>query len=363
MCLTPITGCGLVSETEDVPLEEDVPLVRGNTMAAARTVAFLLLLARVCEPQLPAARRWADVLAGGGVWAALAADDALPFLLTDSPASQWPAMTRWTPQYLGEQLVEVPSVRRSAEARLLFYTVDTWSQELARNEEFWRLVDGGNAELAASALAPKTFRWAPPHVLHPSVPATKVMAAVAGRGKPGAQRPHVYAAVDLYSSAQSMELLSRDVTPADGLLAVREDDPARWRANLWVGSQNTTATPHYDSYHNLVVQLFGQKRWRIAPPAGLLQHSVYPLGHPSARQLQNTTADILLPPPFESARAAGDGKGDSLQCATLPRMGFEFVMNPGDVLALPAYWLHEVAAEGAVGASTIPCPASFRTQH
>ena len=325
-------------------------------MVVARTVTVLLVLAGECEPQRPAARRWADVRAGGGVWAALAEDNALPFLLTDSPASGWPAVTTWTPQYLGGHLVDVPSVRRSAEARLLFYTVDAWSQELARNQEFWRLVDSGNTELATSALAAKTFRWAPPHVLHRSAPATKVMNAVAGRGKPGAQRPHVYAAVDLYSSEQSIELLTRDVTPSDGLLSVREDDPARWRANLWVGSQNTTATPHYDSYHNLVVQLFGQKRWRIAPPSGLLQHSVYPLGHPSARQLQNTTADILLPPPSEYV-GHDACKGDriaSIQCATVPAGVFEFVMSPGDVLALPAYWLHEVAAEGAVGASCLP---------
>jgi hypothetical protein len=293
--------------------------------------------------------------AGGGVWAALAAEDATPFLLRGSPIDDWAALGRWTPQYLGEHLEELHSVRRSAEPRLLFFTVDRWSQELARNEEFWRLVDGGNTELAESQLALKTFRWEPPHVLHPAVPAKKVMKAVAGRGKQGARRPHVYAAVDLYSTEQSAELMVRDIAPIDGLVARREDDPARWRANLWVGSPFTTATPHYDSYHNLVVQVFGSKRWRIAPPAGLLHHSIYPLGHPSARQLQNTTADILaLETGVDEGACSRDSDDNDLrggQCGALLE-AFEVVLNQGDVLALPAYWLHEVATTPEIDRAT-----------
>lgn len=303
---------------------------------------------RTAERQ-PPQRQWSELQAlAGGVWAALSAEHATPFLLRGSPIDDWGALGRWTPQYLGEQLDDLHSVRRSAEPRLLFFTVDTWSKELARNDEFWRLVDGGSTELAESELALKTFRWSPPHVLHPAVPAKKVMKAVAGRGKPGAVRPHVYAAVDLYSSKRSAELMARDIAPIDGLVARREDDPARWRANLWVGSPHTTATPHYDSYHNLVVQVFGSKRWRIAPPAGLLEHSIYPLGHPSARQLQNTTTDILA---RSAAGAHGspcsrDSDGDVIhgeQCVALPT-GYEVVLKQGDVLALPAYWLHEVSA-------------------
>ena len=308
------------------------------------------------EQQQPSERRWSDVEANGGVWSALAAEGAVPFLLRGSPADGWPALERWTPQYLGEQLSDVPSVRRSADPRLLFFTVDQFSQEFARNEEFWRLVDEeGNRELAASDLALKTFRWKPPHVMHSAVPAAKVMKAVAGRGKPGARRPHVYAAVDLYSSAEAHALL-RDVAPLEALGARREDDPARWRANLWLGSANTTATPHYDAYHNIVVQVYGRKRWRIASPHGLRYHNVFPLGHPSARQLQNTTADITATMMKATSASAGETCSHSTDDAcgvaaahTTATHYYDFEVGPGDVLALPAYWLHEVDSLDGAG--------------
>ena len=193
-----------------------------------------------------ASRQWSSIRAG--IFDELKGEDAQPFMLTGSPVEAWPALKRWTPAFVADQIGEVPNVRRSEQPRFLFWTIDTFSSELARNEEFWQLVDGGNTELGSSPIAHKNFRWARPHRLHPTVSGARFSKSVAGRGKRGR---YTYAAVDPYETRAARALLD-DISPLEELAARREDDHRRWRINIWMGSENSTATPHYDSYHNIV---------------------------------------------------------------------------------------------------------------
>lgn len=210
----------------------------------------------------PPTASWSDT---SHPFAALAGENAAPFLLQGSPAESWPAHSRWTPTYLNAKLTEVPTVRRARQPRLLFFTIDQFSAEFARNEDFWRLADaetaaeragGQRGVLSGSSLALKNFRWSKLHQLHEAVPASKVTKALqrTGPSTAGSSTWYTYAAVDVYASQQVHTLLE-DVSPLAGLGARREDDPRRWRASIWLGSENTTATPHYDSYHNIVVQV------------------------------------------------------------------------------------------------------------
>ena len=241
-----------------------------------------------------ASRQWSSIRAG--IFDELKGEDAQPFMLTGSPVEAWPALKRWTPAFVADQIGEVPNVRRSEQPRFLFWTIDTFSSELARNEEFWQLVDGGNTELGSSPIAHKNFRWARPHRLHPTVSGARFSKSVAGRGKRGR---YTYAAVDPYETRAARALLD-DISPLEELAARREDDHRRWRINIWMGSENSTATPHYDSYHNIVkwryfldlravasltrkasllqhIQITGQKTWWLQTPAGLRRHKIFPV--------------------------------------------------------------------------------------
>ena len=97
------------------------------------------------------------------------------------------------------------------------------------------------------------------------------------------------------------------------------------------------------------IQITGQKTWWLQTPAGLRRHKIFPvrlqryvgvtsrlltvfcaqMGHPSARQLQ------------ESSTHLGDFEA------------MKVVTSPGDVLCLPAYWLHEVRTTAAAGSVSV----------
>jgi hypothetical protein len=105
----------------------------------------------------------------------------------------------------------------------------------------------------------------------------------------------------------------------------------RSEVNVWIGTSNVTTVLHYDAYHNTYVQLYGHKRFLLAPPRAFWGLYLYPATHPSDRQSQVRPG--LLDPDL----------------GEFP--GFEGVpfwqadLLPGDVLCLPAFWFHQVQAK------------------
>jgi hypothetical protein len=83
------------------------------------------------------------------------------------------ATRRWTPEHVvgalgaagvgGFAAVAIRNVRRSPGRRFLFWTVDQFSAELARNQELWRL-----RKESAQVQSAKVFPWKPPHTLQPA---------------------------------------------------------------------------------------------------------------------------------------------------------------------------------------------------
>ena len=95
---------------------------------------------------------------------------------------------------------------------------------------------------------------------------------------------------------------------------------------LWIGSADVTTPLHYDVVHSLFAQVRGRKRFTLfAPQDG---PSLYPFPMFS-RNSYISRVDILQPdleefPKFQQAKP------------------FEFVLEPGEVLYLPAFWWHQV---------------------
>jgi hypothetical protein len=83
--------------------------------------------------------------------------------------------------------------------------------------------------------------------------------------------------------------------------------------HLWLGKKGVVACTHYDAKHNLYLQVFGRKRFEIAPPDMVRDCKPFPKFHPHARQ-----------------------------CRESPRSMLVVDLNPGDLLYLPPFWLHRV---------------------
>lgn len=88
---------------------------------------------------------------------------------------------------------------------------------------------------------------------------------------------------------------------------------------IWLGPAGTSTPIHYDFVPNIYAQLFGQKRWQLWRPEKPLQPRFAGLGGFAM-----------------SALDVGDGPA----AAGSPDM--DVVLDPGDVLLLPAQWWHRV---------------------
>jgi len=98
---------------------------------------------------------------------------------------------------------------------------------------------------------------------------------------------------------------------------------------IWIGGSGVTAQTHYDSPHNLYVQIYGHKTFILSPPRISSKIYLYPSRHPSYRQSQVNfdNPDIKLFPEFKNIPA------------------IQVTLSPGDVLYLPPFWYHRVIAE------------------
>ena len=117
----------------------------------------------------------------------------------------------------------------------------------------------------------------------------------------------------------------KDVDVDAVLRCPMDDEPT---VNAWIGGANVTASMHYDSFHNVYVQLFGSKRFVLYPPSH--EHTLFPKLHPSYRQVQRVP------------EVDGDAAGDS---AALDAMGrIVITLRAGEALYLPPFWFHHVTA-------------------
>ena len=94
--------------------------------------------------------------------------------------------------------------------------------------------------------------------------------------------------------------------------------------NVAMSGKGVSVRSHYDASHNFLVQITGTKRLLLLPPNSV---KMYPETHPSHRQIQplsneNSAAQVL-----------------------------EAVLQPGDMIYVPPFWIHHVDYTKELGVS------------
>ncbi|KAG5181498.1 cupin-like domain-containing protein [Tribonema minus] len=120
--------------------------------------------------------------------------------------------------------------------------------------------------------------------------------------------------------------------------------------NLWMSKGGTTEVLHYDEYENLLCQLRGTKELTLFPPndIGRLYYTARKKGHLEYEYPGNFKRDRLA-----DTRAVVFSSGVNLQSPDFKKhpkfkglRPHRVVLQPGEVLFMPAYWHHEVRSKG-----------------
>jgi hypothetical protein len=96
------------------------------------------------------------------------------------------------------------------------------------------------------------------------------------------------------------------------------------------GMRSVIAEAHFDSSRNTIAMIGGLRRWIIAHPAQCKHLSLLPRDHPSAR---HTEVDWSSQVSISKHKA----EFEKLQ-------GLELILQPGDVLYLPTFWIHYIVS-------------------
>lgn len=264
---------------------------------------------------------------------AMSQPGAKPFMLTGSPTTRWAAVAdktrRWTPKRMKNLIFD--GMRSSDKEEFLYFKSGDDEKHWFENTLFWdqherdpnTVINLGRSNRATCThLAPKMLKVKKPHEMGSGKDIVrKIMKA-----NRGGESRFFYGTgqfSDLGNSAEEKKLLMSDLQPLGSVVGEDNTDSVK----LWVGSPNCTATFHYDTDHNVFVQIYGKKRWIIMSPAVMSsEHArIFFSTHPSERQLlQSQDVHVLL------REAVANGNA------------YEVTMGPGDVLVLPAFWLHSV---------------------
>lgn len=306
-----------------------------------RLVAALLLLASVvAAPELdrpplrslelppgvklqPVARRAFST--ADDISALLTKARTAPLVLTGTPADGWPIMG-WEPAALEGKLSDngaLPGVklRRAGDDNRFLYQLVTGERG---NYPGWSSpfdsVPMSGAEFFAKAAESGAYMQFSGSLRLPELAAL------------GAELP---------PPAELSALAAGDQTP--GATAAASASGAHVTPMVWMGSANATTSLHYDCAHNTYIQIHGRKRFLLLPPKLTSGVPTFPEAHPSNRQARpaaepaDAISDLLT-------QALGENGAAKLGTRKVPMAVTEAVLDRGDVLLLPAHWLHYVSA-------------------
>ncbi len=106
--------------------------------------------------------------------------------------------------------------------------------------------------------------------------------------------------------------------------------------NLWLGEKNINTKPHYDYYDNFLTQIFGRKRVRLFAPNDTPYMHAYSIN-------DTMTVEGVQYPSVHSSQIADIDLVDANEFPNIKfATPFEGILNPGDLLYIPAGWWHEV---------------------
>jgi len=117
--------------------------------------------------------------------------------------------------------------------------------------------------------------------------------------------------------------------------------------NLWIGTKPTTSPLHYDDYENLLCQIRGRKEIVLYPPADLT--NLYYIGRSKGKMTYDYPSKFTRDPGTIEKESYVFGSSVNLDSPDWKRFPLyrnakpmRVVLEPGDVIYLPAYWHHEV---------------------
>ena len=141
------------------------------------------------------------------------------------------------------------------------------------------------------------------------------------------------------------------------------------KLTLWLSSQGAHTPLHYDTYGcNLVVQLSGQKRWRLWPPNSQYHPSLSSPLKSSMNQPCTAPQHLKLTCsriPYEesSIYSTYDPRSNNPQNNIPP--SYDFVVEEGDVLFIPKHYWHFVETDSELSLSVnlwLPVPLPLTEQ-
>ena len=142
----------------------------------------------------------------------------------------------------------------------------------------------------------------------------------------GSLRKHTYFTAPLSTLADGLLLPRAKGWESSIVFDPAKDDPRACQPwlQLWAATAGACTQAHFDVADNVFVQLEGTKEFLIWPPKAAGDLQIFPDAHPRARKSQR--------------RIHHPSNG------SITPEAVSVVLEPGDVLTLPAFWLHHVVS-------------------
>ncbi len=212
-----------------------------------------------------------------------------PVIILNSPALNWTAIDKWTPTYIQSVMPLLSGVKRTRDGSRVFVYEDMTRALSAIHKSRIEVSDMNTNDFFKST------------------------------------RPAYFS----QNFKEWETLLGSDVSPRD-FMVIPDGDVSE--ARLWMSNDDVIAGFHYDSYHNVFAQVRGCKRFIVGRASEHAKMKLYPFHHPNDRQSQLETSLGNLP-----------------KEADRPDV-FIADLLPGDLLYLPPFTFHRVAAFPCRGA-------------
>ena len=205
---------------------------------------------------------------------------ARPVVLTDVIVD-WPALNLWTPEYLAKKVG----------AREIDY-----QGERTKNQRFERDKAAHTRTMPFDAFMRRISR-------------------------PGTGNESYITAYNSHRNAEALAVLRTDLGRIDTILD--HTGPAA-NGMMWIGPKGTLTALHHDLTNNLIVQVVGQKQYKILPPSETSRLDNDEHVFSAIADLEDPTLDLRMHPKLVGA------------------LMYEVILSPGDVLFLPFGWWHQV---------------------
>jgi hypothetical protein len=224
---------------------------------------------------------------------------ARPFVMRNSVVSRWPALAKWTPEYFRTSVPAWRNVTRAKRLKRCFINFEPNTPlERVTPWDFWE-----NEESRQEFPMPISDWFE--RASHP---------------EDGTQ---------WFLADQLPEELHGDVSPRHQL---KLRDQTWVYFGIWMGEGGATTAAHWDMDSNLYVQFYGRKRFLLFSPSDYKLWKSYPRASPNHKQVQ-----------MEQANPSRYAYRLTPNASRLP-IAYEAILEPGDLLYIPAYWYHHVEA-------------------